>query len=71
MNYYREEREWRKWADETLVHMLSPNVYRTLDEAYKTFNWFSKVSIVVFNRSLIHTRNYIHFVYSGAPGLKE
>lgn len=38
-----EERKWRKWADDTLVHTLSPNVYRTLDEAYNTFNWFSKV----------------------------
>lgn len=41
----RDERKWRKWADEVLVHTLSPNVYRTLDEAYKTFNWFSEVSI--------------------------
>nr|XP_031831142.1 prostaglandin E synthase 2 [Nomia melanderi] len=38
-----EERKWRKWADESLVHTLSPNVYRTLDEAFDTFNWFSKV----------------------------
>lgn len=37
------ERKWRKWADEVFVHTLSPNVYRTLDEAYDTFNWFSKV----------------------------
>lgn len=38
-----EERKWRQWADEVFVHTLSPNVYRTLDEAYKTFNWFSHV----------------------------
>ncbi|XP_033339571.1 prostaglandin E synthase Su(P) [Megalopta genalis] len=38
-----EERKWRKWADDILVHSLSPNVYRTLDEAYHTFNWFSNV----------------------------
>ncbi|CAK9811084.1 Prostaglandin E synthase 2 [Anthophora plagiata] len=38
-----EERKWRKWADDVLVHTLSPNVYRTFDEAYQTFNWFSKV----------------------------
>lgn len=37
------ERRWRKWADEVLVHTLSPNVYRTLDEAYDTFQWFSQV----------------------------
>ncbi|XP_067003253.1 prostaglandin E synthase 2 [Anabrus simplex] len=37
------ERKWRKWADDVLVHMLSPNVYRTLDEAFQAFNWFSEV----------------------------
>ncbi|XP_011879923.1 PREDICTED: prostaglandin E synthase 2 [Vollenhovia emeryi] len=43
MNDITEERNWRKWADEVFVHTLSPNVYRTLDESYKTFNWFSEV----------------------------
>ncbi|XP_015586173.1 prostaglandin E synthase 2 [Cephus cinctus] len=43
MNDIVEERKWRKWADDVLVHVLSPNVYRSLDEAYQTFNWFSKV----------------------------
>ncbi|XP_008558692.1 prostaglandin E synthase 2 [Microplitis demolitor] len=38
-----EERKWRKWADDVLVHTLSPNVYRTLGEAYETFQWFSDV----------------------------
>jgi len=41
---FSEERKWRKWADDVFVHTLSPNVYRTLDESYKTFNWFSEVS---------------------------
>lgn len=41
---FSEERNWRKWADEVLVHTLSPNVYRTIDESYRTFNWFSEVS---------------------------
>ncbi|KAJ8970579.1 hypothetical protein NQ314_001103 [Rhamnusium bicolor] len=38
-----EERNWRKWADDVLVHTLSPNVYRTKDEALQAFNWFSEV----------------------------
>lgn len=38
-----EERKWRKWADDVLVHTLSPNVYRTLDEAVQSFTWFSQV----------------------------
>ncbi|KAG5325291.1 PGES2 synthase, partial [Pseudoatta argentina] len=43
MNDIIEERKWRKWADDVFVHTLSPNVYRTLDESYKTFSWFSEV----------------------------
>ncbi|KAJ2954413.1 hypothetical protein O0L34_g2678 [Tuta absoluta] len=38
-----EEREWRQWADKELVHMLSPNVYRTVGEALETFKWFEEV----------------------------
>lgn len=38
-----EERKWRRWADEVLVHTLSPNIYRTFDESLRSFNYFSKV----------------------------
>ncbi|XP_062550839.1 prostaglandin E synthase 2 [Armigeres subalbatus] len=38
-----EERKWRSWADDHLVHLISPNVYRTKDEAFETFEWFSDV----------------------------
>ncbi|XP_044269831.1 prostaglandin E synthase 2 [Tribolium madens] len=38
-----EERQWRKWVDEVFVHVLSPNVYRTREEAFEAFNWFSEV----------------------------
>lgn len=31
------------WADDVLVHTLSPNVYRTREEALQAFNWFSEV----------------------------
>ncbi|OXU21196.1 hypothetical protein TSAR_011474 [Trichomalopsis sarcophagae] len=43
LNDIVEERKWRKWADDVFVHTLCPNVYRTLGEAYQTFNWFSDV----------------------------
>lgn len=36
-----EERRWRQWADDTFVHVLSPNIYRTLEESKKSFNHFS------------------------------
>lgn len=38
-----DERKWRKWADQVLVHTLSPNVYRTKEEALQSFEWFSEV----------------------------
>lgn len=43
LNDIVEERKWRKWADDVLVHTLSPNAYRTLDESYRSFEKFSKV----------------------------
>ncbi|XP_064458460.1 prostaglandin E synthase 2-like [Ornithodoros turicata] len=39
----RRELKWRTWADDTLVHVLSPNVYRTRQEALQAFNYFSEV----------------------------
>lgn len=53
-SFSSEERKWRKWADEVFVHTLSPNVYRTIDESYRTFNWFSEVS-----ESIITEEKYI------------
>jgi len=38
-----EERKWRKWVDDELVHSLSPNVYRTPAEALAAFQWFDQV----------------------------
>lgn len=39
---FRDERKWRSWADDELVHLISPNVYRTRKEAFETFEWFSE-----------------------------
>jgi len=38
-----EERKWRKWVDDELVHSLSPNVYRNPAEALAAFQWFDEV----------------------------
>ncbi|XP_042276618.1 prostaglandin E synthase 2 [Thunnus maccoyii] len=35
----KEERKWRQWADDWLVHLISPNVYRTTDEALASFDY--------------------------------
>ncbi|XP_030629582.1 prostaglandin E synthase 2 [Chanos chanos] len=35
----KEEIKWRRWADDWLVHLISPNVYRTPDEALASFDY--------------------------------
>eukprot|EP00898_Chlorokybus_atmophyticus_P006524 jgi/Chlat1/6873/Chrsp51S06537 len=44
-NDTREEREeeakWRNWVDTHLVHLLSPNIYRTPSEAIEAFDYIS------------------------------
>ncbi|KAH7719859.1 Protein R11A8.5 [Aphelenchoides avenae] len=39
----REEREWREWVDDHFIHLISPNVYRTWNEALETFYYFDQV----------------------------
>ena len=39
----RNERKWRKWVDDTFIHTLSPNIYRTWAEAMQASNYFSDV----------------------------
>ncbi|XP_036434495.1 prostaglandin E synthase 2 isoform X2 [Colossoma macropomum] len=35
----KEEIKWRKWVDDWLVHLISPNVYRTPGEALASFDY--------------------------------
>ncbi|XP_060927580.1 prostaglandin E synthase 2, partial [Limanda limanda] len=35
----KEEMKWRQWADDWLVHLISPNVYRTTGEALSAFDY--------------------------------
>lgn len=36
-----EEKKWREWVDNHLVHVLSPNIYRTVSEALESFNYIT------------------------------
>lgn len=36
-----EETKWMRWVDEHLVHVLSPNIYRTTSEALESFNYIT------------------------------
>ncbi|XP_065186586.1 prostaglandin E synthase 2-like [Sycon ciliatum] len=38
-----EELRWRKWVDDTFVHMLPPNIYRSAAEAKQAFDYISSV----------------------------
>ncbi|XP_029366943.1 prostaglandin E synthase 2 isoform X3 [Echeneis naucrates] len=35
----KEEMKWRQWADNWLVHLISPNVYRSTGEALASFDY--------------------------------
>ncbi|KAK3732157.1 hypothetical protein RRG08_026539 [Elysia crispata] len=58
-----EERKWRRWADDHLVHMLSPNAYRTAREALQAFHYFSYVGEWEKNFSFMERQVVI---YAGA-----
>ncbi|KAB1212288.1 Prostaglandin E synthase 2 [Morella rubra] len=36
-----EETKWRRWVDNHLVHMLSPNIYRNTSEALESFDYIT------------------------------
>ncbi|KAL8130686.1 hypothetical protein V2J09_019841 [Rumex salicifolius] len=36
-----EEREWLGWVDNHLVHVLSPNIYRSVGEALESFDYIT------------------------------
>jgi len=37
-----EEEEWFSWVDGRFVHVLTPNIYRTLGESMQTFDYITK-----------------------------
>ncbi|XP_035212953.1 prostaglandin E synthase 2-like [Stegodyphus dumicola] len=65
-DYFKKEKEWRKWADDEFVHILSPNIYRTYDEALQAFNYFSEVGEWEKNFS---TLERLVVIYVGATAM--
>ncbi|KAK8615430.1 hypothetical protein V6N13_017020 [Hibiscus sabdariffa] len=37
-----EETKWRRWVDNHLVHVLSPNIYRNTSEALESFDYITR-----------------------------
>jgi len=38
----REEAKWRRWVDESFVHTLSPNIYRTIGESLQAMEYITE-----------------------------
>lgn len=38
----QKEAEWSAWVDEKFVHVVTPNIYRTWGEAWKSFDYITQ-----------------------------
>ncbi|XP_024929305.2 uncharacterized protein LOC107418554 [Ziziphus jujuba] len=47
-----EETKWRKWVDNHLVHVLSPNIYRNTSEALESFDYITSNGNFSFTEKL-------------------
>ncbi|XP_030453666.1 uncharacterized protein LOC115675205 [Syzygium oleosum] len=57
-----EERKWHGWVDNHLVHVLSPNIYRTPSEALESFDYITTHGNFSFMERLVAK-------YSGAAAM--
>ncbi|XP_076888343.1 uncharacterized protein LOC143538744 [Bidens hawaiensis] len=57
-----EEKKWRKWVDDHLVHVLSPNIYRNTSEALESFDYITS------NGNFSFTEKYT-VKYAGAAAM--
>ncbi|KFK38734.1 hypothetical protein AALP_AA3G153400 [Arabis alpina] len=48
-----EETKWRKWVDNHLVHILSPNIYRSASEALESFDYITTNGNFSFTERLV------------------
>jgi len=40
--YLEREEKWMKWIDDRFVHVLTPNIYRTWNEALRSFDYITQ-----------------------------
>ncbi|XP_031407250.1 prostaglandin E synthase 2-like isoform X2 [Punica granatum] len=57
-----EEKKWRRWVDNHLVHVLSPNIYRNVSEALESFDYITS------NGNFSYTEK-ISVKYAGAAAM--
>lgn len=64
---------WSRWVDNHLVHVLSPNIYRSSSEALESFDYITsngKILEVAFNFMHYYTIIYcIYFLIHSRSGL--
>ncbi|MBA0659032.1 hypothetical protein Goklo_011198, partial [Gossypium klotzschianum] len=48
-----EEKKWREWVDNHLVHVLSPNIYRSTSEALESFDYITTHGNFSFTERLV------------------
>ncbi|KAG2385128.1 uncharacterized protein HKW66_Vig0122200 [Vigna angularis] len=60
-----EETKWRRWVDNHLVHVLSPNIYRNTTEALESFEYITSnvAGVQVAHRSLVQVSGTGNFSY--------
>ncbi|KAJ0969922.1 hypothetical protein J5N97_022799 [Dioscorea zingiberensis] len=51
-NANEEETKWRRWVDDHLVHVLSPNIYRNPSEALESFDYIASHGNFSFTQRL-------------------
>lgn len=61
------DRQWRQWVDEKLIHVISPNIYRSIGESLHTMRWFSRVGDW---EQIFPWYQQWAFVYCGALGMR-
>ena len=44
---------WSRWVDEHLVHMLSPNIYRTTSEALESFDYIAQHGNLIMSHCVL------------------
>ncbi|CAN1824610.1 Prostaglandin E synthase 2 [Linum perenne] len=66
-----EETKWRKWVDGHLVHVLSPNIYRTTSEALESFDYITSHGNFSFTERLVAKYAGATAMYFVAKKLKK
>ncbi|KAJ1421609.1 Thioredoxin-like superfamily [Sesbania bispinosa] len=66
-----EEKKWREWVDNHLVHVLSPNIYRTVSEALESFEYITTQGNFSLSERLVAKYGGAAAMYFVSKKLKE